>query len=98
MKFLLLLALAFPSLAFADLEFVYQNRYHYVITDAPCDFSNPDNLPLKDAYATDVVKGTQVDGCAVEDGEVYEFQLYNTNKEFFGFKIPKNLFKEVDKI
>jgi hypothetical protein len=98
MKFLLLLALAFPSLVFADKEFVYQDRYHYVVTDNPCDMSNPDNLPLKDAYASDSVKGIQVDGCAVEDGEIYEFQLYNSKNEFFGFKIPKKLFKEVNKI
>lgn len=79
------------SLSFAqEREVEVAKDIFYVITDEPCySLSNPDNLPLKFAYAYKKGKEDKIEGCALDDGSVTEFQLINeATKTLITNRIP----------
>jgi len=56
-----------------------EHRYVWSIFDTPCSsVANPDLLPLKDARIVDLQTGAKLDGCALEQDGIIEFQMYLT--------------------
>lgn len=99
MKYLAVLIALISQTASAGYEYLYKERYKYVITDLPCEMNNPDNYALRDAYAIDTQTGKRLEGCALIDRDVTEFQLYIPNtREFLDIKIPSQDLKFVPEV
>lgn len=101
MKFKLLLAAMLATLylntAIAGTRVAIINKeVSWTIYDAPCGtMTNPDELPLKDARAINLLTNEAISGCALDNGTFVEFQMVLPDgKHFIDLKFPSKYFKE----
>lgn len=98
-KFALLCLLSvISSTAFAtERSFTVDKRYVWTIFDEPCGaYANPDKLNLKDAKVVDLKENKSLDGCALDDGTVIEFQINIDKKQSLDLKFPTSSFTPVE--
>jgi hypothetical protein len=76
-----------------------ENRYVWTVFDTPCSsVANPDLLPLKDARIIDLQTSAQLDGCALEQDGIIEFQMYLSPNRIIQQKYFSRDFKVQDSI
>lgn len=62
-----------------DSIYQYSPEVQFGFSDTPCEgMSNPDNYPLREAWAFAAKTGETIHGCALVDGGIAEFQLHGT--------------------
>ena len=77
---------------FKHTTYIYHPNDHtnLVVTDIICsDVSNPDNLPLREAYIMDMVSLEKVEGCGLLYKDLIEVQLFDgKNKKHIDLRVP----------
>ena len=98
-QLLALLLLAFSLNVFAtERSFTVDKRYVWTIFDEPCGaYANPDKLGLKDAKVLDLQENKSLDGCALDDGTLIEFQIIIDKTRSLDLKFPTSSFTPVEK-
>ena len=96
---LLCLSLCISNTVLAtERSFTVDKRYVWTIFDEPCGiYANPDKLGLKDAKVIDLQENKSLDGCALDDGTLIEFQIIIDKVRSLDLKFPTSSFSPVEK-